>query len=99
MAGRGQKFAARTGKGVCMCVLQVHCGHEAIVACSECTKNAMGQNFCSCPLRCPVPYACESCIVVEVIGAMESVEGAVGSVGAKMRNEKCEKSSRKPVGS
>ena len=75
---------------MCMCVLQVHCGHEAIVACSKCTKDAMGQNFCSSPLQCLVPYACESCIVVEVTGAVESVEGAIGKLGAKMQNEKRE---------
>ena len=60
------------------------------MACSECTKDAMGQNLYSYPLQCPVPYTCESCIVVEVIGAVESVEGVVGSVGAKMQNEKRE---------
>ena len=75
---------------MCTCVLQVNCGHEAIVACSECTKDAMGQNFCSYPLQCLVPYAFESSIVVEVTGTVESAEGAVGSVGGKMQNEKCE---------
>ena len=68
---------------VYLCVLQVHCGREAIVACSERTRDAVGQNFCFWPLQRPVPYFCDSFIVVEVTGAVESAKGALGSVAAK----------------
>ena len=69
---------------MCMCVLQVHCGREAIVACSEYAPRMQWDRISvSCPLQCPVPYACESFIVVEVTGAVESARGCSRQCGGE----------------